>query len=98
MDIKRTYITTNDHSNEYKAALDWIGSKIGNQDEQIQAAWLKRWKNLEQFENKYGEELYMYASENSVDFTKFNGLVYSLMEDMYIRFYGTQLPEEKFGI
>lgn len=97
MDLKKIYVTTEDHSKEYLAALDWIGLKIGSQEEAIQQAWLSRWKNLTEFEDNYGEELYQYASDNTVDFTKFNGLVYSLMEDMYIRMNGTEFPAEKFG-
>lgn len=87
MDIK-SFITEDNHSQEYLAAVAWLDDKIGGQDDAIQVAWAKRFKNLKEFQDEYGNKLYEWAAEKGVNFDMFFTMVWYLLEKVYVEAYG----------
>lgn len=87
MDIK-SFIRAEDHSDEYLAAVQWLDSKIGGEEDNIQAAWVKQYKDLEDYDKKLGNRLYNHCIEVGVDFEMFTTMLWSLMEEVYVNVHG----------
>lgn len=87
MDIK-SFITTENHSDEYLAAVQWLDGKIGGEEDNIQAAWVRQYKNLDDYDKKLGNRLYEHCIEVGVDFEMFTMMLWSLMEEVYVKVHG----------
>ena len=92
MDIKE-FITEEDHSQEYLAAVKWLDEKIGGQDEDIQVAWAKRFSSLKDFEDEYGTALYEWAADQGVNFDMFFTMVWYMLEKVYVSRHGFDSPK-----
>ena len=87
MDIQ-SFITEENHSQEYLAAVQWLERKIGKEEDVIQAAWVKQYQDLQVFEEKLGNRLYHHCVEVGVDFDMFMTMLWYLMEDVYVNVHG----------
>lgn len=87
MNIK-SLIRSENHSDEYLAAVQWLDSKLVGEDDNIQAAWVKQYQDLGDYEEKLGKQLYDHCVEIGVDFEGFTTMLWSIMEEVYVSVHG----------
>lgn len=87
MDIK-SLITEEDHSQEYLHSVDWLYEKIGQEDSEVQAAWVQQYSLLEDFTAELGGELYEYAHDHTIDYAMFHTMLWYNMEKVYVNVHG----------
>lgn len=89
MNIKEALIDEEgEYTKDFLASVLWLEEKIGKEEDDLQAGWLLQYSLFQSFEDKLGEELYLYCSDKGFNFEMFISYLWHNMELLHAKIKG----------